>query len=198
MDLRRALELASSVAMLNGIRAIYSTKFYQEIDWHCYSQFGQAILNGERDYIAMLCDFGYNVYPAVMSWLYAAIQWITSGEVASILVIHVVLWTLTAWLATLTYAPVMHRGRWIFLVLPFIAQSPFRAAISRVTNDTWVAFFTVLLHYFVQQKRFKAVTVTFAILLSLKMNSLVLAPAMLLIYIVELPLLQYVTLLGLK
>jgi alpha-1,3-mannosyltransferase len=169
--------------VLDGIRAAYSTRFYQEIDWHCYAAFGQAVWNGQRNYQEMLCDYGYNVYPAAMSWLYAGIAAVTGGgAVDRILVIHVVLWTLISALAFRTYAPHMDRGWWLFSVLPLVVQSPFRAAISRVTNDTWVAAFTVALHALIQAGHLKSTTVVFAVLLSLKMNSMLLAPAILYVY----------------
>lgn len=173
------------VTVLNFLRAAYSGRFYQEIDWHCYMLFGEAIYNGGRKYVEFLCDYGYNVYPAAMSWLFAFLYKVTNGEVDIIIGIHCVLWTATAFLAFVTY-PKSKSGTLLYVLLPLIVESPFRAGISRVTNDLWVAFFTGLLHFVVLRRAFWVATVVFAVLLSLKMNSLIMGPAVLAIYVNEL------------
>ena len=60
---------AAAVFALDLGRALYSTTFYQEIDWHCYEAFGLAVRAGERDYAALSCDMGMMYYPAGFAWV---------------------------------------------------------------------------------------------------------------------------------
>jgi len=75
--------------------------------------------------------------------------------------------------------------------MALLSETPFRAGVSRATNDLWVAFGTVLLHAALLRRKYTAGIVVYALLCSFKMNSLLIAPVMFFVYYRELPLKRY-------
>jgi hypothetical protein len=53
--------------LLEALRSFYSQKFYQEIDWHCYSHFARLFLSGEYDYAKYVLRKRLVLFFALMS-----------------------------------------------------------------------------------------------------------------------------------
>ncbi len=126
------------VCSLELLRCIYSAKFYQEIDWPCYSLDGKRLLEGDFDYQkyvtaavvtlqSYLCEWGFMYYPAGFAYVYALIQLISGGDVSIVILIHIVVSVLLTYATISLFDPFMEtRDKYLFLLLPFIAQNVYR------------------------------------------------------------------------
>ncbi|KNE56917.1 hypothetical protein AMAG_02688 [Allomyces macrogynus ATCC 38327] len=160
-------------------RALIARVPYTEIDWLTYMQQVGLVLAGERDYSAISGDTGPLVYPAGHVWIYGALHGATNGGTNRILAQY-----LFAALHCLTLAVVMILYRVCqFPVITFpllcLSKRLHSIYVLRLFNDPFVTLFTMASLLALTRNRTWIASTLFSLGLSVKMNALLAAPALL-------------------
>ena len=178
-----------SILIIEFIFSILVIKFtnYTEIDWIAYMQEVEGFLSGERNYSLLKGDTGPLVYPAGFLYVFAFLRYLTSNgtDVRTgqyiFLVIYIFVLALVLNLYKCTKNVPLYS--WLLLILSKRVHSIF---LLRMFNDCIAILFGYAsLLLFINQK-WKTGSLLYSIAVSVKMNMLLWAPGILLVYILSL------------
>ena len=159
---------------------------YTEIDWVAYMEEVGGAFGGEWDYAKLRGGTGPLVYPAGFVYLYGALWWLTDwgADVRLAQYIFLGLYLCTVAAAMLLY----HRSRavpqWVMLLL-CVSKRLRSIFYLRLFNDGVATLLLLVAMLFFQRGRWKSGCFWFSSAVSIKMNILLFAPALLLLLLQE-------------
>eukprot|EP00741_Cyanophora_paradoxa_P006024 tig00000970_g5842.t1 len=157
---------------------------YTEIDWVAYMQQVEMYVAGERNYTQIRGDTGHLPYPAGHLWIYVAL-WRLSGNGANIRLMQFLfggLHTLVLAVVLACYIKTRAVPVWV-LALPALSRRIHSIFVLRLFNDCFAALFAYVALYLLASRRPTAACFFFSVGISVKMNVLLYAPALLLLLV---------------
>ncbi|XP_075677827.1 alg3, alpha-1,3- mannosyltransferase [Dermatophagoides pteronyssinus] len=170
-------EIFLNVIIINRVR-------YTEIDWSTYMQQVECFLNGTRDYSLISGDTGPIVYPAGHLYVYTLLYWLTDQgqNIYRAQYIFASLYLITLFIVFQLYR---HYSQAPPFVLIFMCLTSYRVHsiyVLRLFNDTIAILFLYLsLLSFTGQKWIRG-SIFYSLAVSIKMNILLFAPGLFLLY----------------
>jgi len=157
---------------------------YTEIDWIAYMQEVKGFLDGERNYLNLKGDTGPLVYPAGFVYIYSALYYLTN-EGTDILRAQYIFYVL--YIVTLIVTGIILRKstvvpNWAIVAL-LLSKRIHSIFMLRCFNDTvamLLLYFAVLCFI---TDRWKLGSIFFSLGVSVKMNVLLFAPGLLVLYL---------------
>ena len=160
---------------------------YTEIDWKAYMDEVQPVIqHGERNYSKLRGETGPLVYPAGFVWLYAQLWSVTDGgsDILQAQYIHLVMYVVMLVVVAAIYR--QNKNFPAFLVFLFAASKRIHSIfLLRMFNDcpTMVLLYLSILLF--SYKKFFWGIMIWTLALSIKMNALLVLPAILLVLVVH-------------
>lgn len=156
---------------------IIRTVAYTEIDWRAYMQQVEQYIAGERDYTMIKGDTGPLVYPALHVYLYRALHLLTDQgrSIVTAQMVFAALYVFHLGVTMMVYkAAEVPPYVYPLLVLSKRMHSIY---VLRCFNDGFAMTGLTLGIYFFQRRRFALGTIAYAAGLAVKMNLLLVLPA---------------------
>lgn len=158
-----------------------------------YTNHVRLILNDYfiLNYEYFICDYGLMYYPAGFILIYTFVLWMIRGSSVKMQVIHAWLHFLASVGSSLLFSeyydvPIL---LWM-LICPWVTQTIYISGISAISNDLWYTFFSVLMLIGIKKRYYVLSSFMFTISVAYKMNALLYGPALLIVYLVDLPFLS--------
>ncbi|KYN02252.1 PREDICTED: lethal(2)neighbour of Tid protein [Cyphomyrmex costatus] len=169
--------------VLNAV--VIQTVPYTEIDWKAYMQEVQGFLNGTLDYSKLRGDTGPLVYPAGFVYIFSALYYITShgANIRIAQYIFAALYAITLMLVFRIYARTKKVPPYVLILMCCTSYRIHSIFILRLFNDP-VAM--VLLYASINaflDSRWYLGSALYSLAVSIKMNVLLFAPALLVAYL---------------
>ncbi|KAG5346257.1 NT56 protein, partial [Acromyrmex charruanus] len=169
--------------ILNAV--IIQTVPYTEIDWKAYMQEVEGFLNGTWDYSKLRGDTGPLVYPAGFVYIFSSLYYITSHgtNVRIAQYVFAALYVITLMLVFRIYARTKKVPPYVLILMCCTSYRIHSIFVLRLFNDP-VAM--VLLYASINSfldNRWCLGSVLYSLAVSIKMNILLFAPALLVIYL---------------
>ncbi|KAL1401226.1 hypothetical protein pipiens_006777 [Culex pipiens pipiens] len=161
---------------------------YTEIDWKAYMQECEGFLNGTTNYALLKGDTGPLVYPAGFVWIYSALYFITSQgrNIRLAQYIFVGIYLVQMWLVLRLYSKSRKLPPYVLVLTTFTSYRIHSIYVLRLFNDPVAILFLYLaLNAFIDN-RWTLGSVFLSLGVSVKMNILLFAPAILLLFITNL------------
>lgn len=161
---------------------------YTEIDWRAYMQEVEGFLNGTRDYSLLKGDTGPLVYPAGFIYLFSAFYYITSfGENVKLAqYLFATLYIILLALVFRIYGKTKKIPPYALILICCTSYRIHSIFVLRLFNDSIaVILFFVCLNAFLDDKWIIG-SIFYSLAVSVKMNILLYAPALLIIYLINL------------
>ena len=171
---------------------------YTEIDWTAYMEQVETVAGGERDYVEIRGGTGPLVYPAGFVWLFTALRALTGGSVAA----AQPYWALLYVLALVPVFLLAARTRMLppyAVLLVCLSKRMHSIFVLRLFNDCWEAAAALWMVYALtfanraasaaraprpSWPAFLLASTLLTVAVSIKMNALLFAPAVLLLLII--------------
>jgi len=172
------LELVINIVVINRVN-------YTEIDWVAYMQEVEGVVNGTRDYSLLKGDTGPLVYPAGFVWFYMGLYYVTSQGTNIILAQYIFAALYLANLG-LVFRIFLRTEKLPPYVLALMCLTSYRVHsifILRLFNDPVAVLFMYLAINLWMDDRISLGSFFFSVAVSIKMNILLYAPAVLLFYL---------------
>ncbi|PON96577.1 Glycosyltransferase, ALG [Trema orientale] len=153
---------------------------YTKIDWDAYMSQVIGFLGGERDYKNLKGDTGPLVYPAGFLYVYAAIRYVTGGEVYPAQILFGLLYIINLAIILTIYVKTNVLPWWALSLL-CLSKRVHSIFVLRLFND---CFAMLLLHASLASiifQRWHLGLIIFSGAVSIKMNVLLYAPPLLLL-----------------
>ncbi|CAH9079168.1 unnamed protein product [Cuscuta europaea] len=183
-ELLKNPKLLSAVALIVAesifVSLIIAYVPYTKIDWDAYMSQVSGFLGGERDYENLKGDTGPLVYPAGFLYLYSAIQYVTGGQVFLAQILFGFLYIVNLGITLSIYLKTNVVPWWALLLLS-LSKRVHSIFVLRLFNDCLA---TTILHgalLSLLYQKWHLGLVIFSAAVSVKMNVLLYAPALLLI-----------------
>ncbi|KFB40388.1 AGAP007168-PA-like protein [Anopheles sinensis] len=176
-----AAELVLNVFIVQNVR-------YTEIDWKAYMQECEGFLNGTTDYSQLRGDTGPLVYPAGFVYIYSALYFLTSRGTNIRLAQYIFtgIYLLQLALVMRLYCKSRKIPPYVMLITIFTSYRIHSIYVLRLFNDPIaILFLYTALNAFIDG-RWTLVSVMLSLGVSVKMNILLFAPAILLLFITNL------------
>ena len=184
-----SLVLLLSEAAFNAL--IIRSVPYTEIDWVAYMQeVSPVIRNGTFDYSALRGDTGPLVYPAGFVWIFSLLYLATS-EGADILLaqcIYAILYLVNLALVFRLMAKTQKVPPFALLFMSLLTKRIHSIFVLRLFNDPVAMVFLYAAVNMFLDGRWTTGSILFSLAVSVKMNVLMFAPALLLAYLANLSL----------
>ncbi|KAG5333473.1 NT56 protein, partial [Acromyrmex heyeri] len=169
--------------ILNAV--IIQTVPYTEIDWKAYMQEVEGFLNGTSDYSKLRGDTGPLVYPAGFVYIFSSLYYITSHgtNVRIAQYVFAALYVITLMLVFRIYARTKKVPPYVLILMCCTSYRIHSIFVLRLFNDP-VAM--VLLYASINSfldNRWYLGSMLYSLAVSIKMNILLFAPALLVIYL---------------
>uniref|UniRef100_A0A182TRU8 dolichyl-P-Man:Man5GlcNAc2-PP-dolichol alpha-1,3-mannosyltransferase n=1 Tax=Anopheles melas TaxID=34690 RepID=A0A182TRU8_9DIPT len=176
-----AAELVLNVFVVQNVR-------YTEIDWKAYMQECEGFLNGTTDYSLLRGDTGPLVYPAGFVYIYSALYFLTSHgtNIRLAQYVFVGIYLLQLMLVLRLYCKSRKVPPYVMVITIFTSYRIHSIYVLRLFNDPIaILFLYAALNAFIDG-RWTLGSVMLSLGVSVKMNVLLFAPAILLLYITNL------------
>ncbi|XP_053675087.1 lethal(2)neighbour of tid protein 2 [Anopheles nili] len=161
---------------------------YTEIDWKAYMQECEGFLNGTTDYSLLRGDTGPLVYPAGFVYIYSALYFLTSHgtNIRLAQYVFVAIYLLQLVLVLRLYCKSRKIPPYVMVITIFTSYRIHSIYVLRLFNDPIaILFLYAALNAFIDG-RWTLGSVMLSLGVSVKMNILLFAPAILLLYITNL------------
>lgn len=159
---------------------------YTEIDWIAYMQEVTYFMNGERNYFLMKGDTGPLVYPAGFLYIFSLLRHITvNGE--NILLAQYIfmgLYLFNLGVVMVLYAISEAEIPVWTLVLLLLSKRIHSIYMLRMFNDCIAVFLGYVAIYCFINNKWRVGSLIYSVAVSIKMNMLLYAPGILLVYLV--------------
>uniref|UniRef100_A0A182RCL8 dolichyl-P-Man:Man5GlcNAc2-PP-dolichol alpha-1,3-mannosyltransferase n=1 Tax=Anopheles funestus TaxID=62324 RepID=A0A182RCL8_ANOFN len=176
-----AAELVLNVFVVQNVR-------YTEIDWKAYMQECEGFLNGTTDYSLLRGDTGPLVYPAGFVYIYSALYFLTSHgtNIRLAQYVFIGIYLLQLVLVLRLYCKSRKIPPYVMVITIFTSYRIHSIYVLRLFNDPIaILFLYAALNAFIDG-RWTLGSVMLSLGVSVKMNILLFAPAILLLYITNL------------
>ncbi|KAI5734111.1 hypothetical protein M8J77_002575 [Diaphorina citri] len=173
------LEILINVYVVNTVR-------YTEIDWKAYMQEVEGVMNGTFDYSQLKGDTGPLVYPAGFVWLYTGFYHLTDSgtNVRLAQYIYIGLYIAMLSLVLNVYVRTKKVPPHVLIISIFTSYRIHSIFVLRLFNDPLaVLFFYIALNLFLSNQ-WSLGSAFYSLAVSIKMNILLYAPALLFAYII--------------
>eukprot|EP00002_Diphylleia_rotans_P023171 TRINITY_DN4554_c0_g1_i3.p1 TRINITY_DN4554_c0_g1~~TRINITY_DN4554_c0_g1_i3.p1 ORF type:complete len:312 (+),score=49.82 TRINITY_DN4554_c0_g1_i3:44-979(+) len=152
---------------------------YTEIDWVAYMQEVEGVLGGEFDYWKLKGDTGPLVYPGGFVYVYSFLYYLTSGgtDIRTAQFLFLLIYLATIGILLSIYKEV-NMPPWV-LVLLCCSRRIHSIFVLRLFNDCIAVLFFYLSVWLFIKDRWQMGCVWFSLAVSVKMNILLYAPALL-------------------
>ncbi|KAL6256849.1 hypothetical protein P5V15_011785 [Pogonomyrmex californicus] len=172
------LEIVVNVVIIQAVS-------YTEIDWRAYMQEVEGFLNGTVDYSKLRGDTGPLVYPAGFVYVFSGLYYITShgANIRIAQYLFAILYVLTLTLIFRIYARTKKVPPYVLILMCCTSYRIHSVFVLRLFNDP-VAM--VLLYASINaflDNRWYLGSVLYSLAVSIKMNILLFAPALLVAYL---------------
>ncbi|XKL64237.1 hypothetical protein PGB90_004323 [Kerria lacca] len=174
-------ELILNIVIINWVS-------YTEIDWKAYMQEVEGVINGTFDYSKLKGDTGPLVYPAGFVYIFSIFYFITnSGENIKIAqYIYVLIYLISLYLLYRIYSVCKKVPPYVLILCCCTAYRIHSIYILRMFNDP----IAILLFYFALNlflgNNWIIGSIVYSLAVSVKMNILLYAPALLIAYVTQL------------
>lgn len=171
---------------------VIETVPYTEIDWRAYMQEIEGFLNGTTDYSKLRGDTGPLVYPAGFVYIFSGLYYVTSrgADVRIAQYIYAAVYALTLTLVLRIYARTRKVPPYVLILMCCTSYRIHSIFVLRLFNDPMAM---LLLYASVDaflNDRWYLGSVLYSLAVSVKMNILLFAPALLVAYLCALGLLK--------
>ncbi|KAJ6641795.1 Lethal(2)neighbour of Tid protein [Pseudolycoriella hygida] len=175
------------VELILNVLVVQNTR-YTEIDWRAYMQECEGFLNGTTDYALLKGDTGPLVYPAGFVYIYSILYFITSKgqNIRLAQYIFVGIYLLQMFLVLRIYTKARKVPPYVLIFSAFTSYRIHSIYVLRLFNDPIaILLFYIAFNLFIDN-RWTLGSVFFSLGVTVKMNILLFAPAILLMYITNL------------
>ncbi|KAG5677745.1 hypothetical protein PVAND_007476 [Polypedilum vanderplanki] len=172
------VELALNIFIVFRVR-------YTEIDWIAYMQECEGFINGTLDYAQLKGDTGPLVYPSFFVYIYSLLYFITSrgSNIRLAQFIFIAIYLLQLWLVLRLYSKTRKVPPYIIIISIFTSYRIHSIYSLRLFNDpVAILFLYIALNLFMDRK-WSSGSVIFSLAVGIKMNILLFAPAILMLYL---------------
>lgn len=161
---------------------------YTEIDWIAYMQECEGFLNGTTNYAILKGDTGPLVYPAGFIYIYSALYFITSRgqNIRLAQYIFVVIYLLQMYLVLRLYIKSRKIPPYVMILSAFTSYRIHSIYILRLFNDPIAILFLYASINLFMDRKWTYGSICFSLGVSIKMNILLFAPGILILYITNL------------
>ncbi|XP_015120492.1 lethal(2)neighbour of Tid protein [Diachasma alloeum] len=176
-----------SVEIILNILVIHNVK-YTEIDWRAYMQEVEGFLNGTLDYRKLRGDTGPLVYPAGFVYVYSLLYYMTSHgvDIRSAQYVFALLYIVLLVLVFRIYAKTKKVPPYVLILISCTSYRVHSIFVLRLFNDSIAMIFLFAsLNAFLDDKWYWG-SVLYSLGVSVKMNILLFAPALLIAYVCNL------------
>ncbi|ODV89292.1 glycosyltransferase family 58 protein [Tortispora caseinolytica NRRL Y-17796] len=173
------IDLALSVIIIKKVP-------YTEIDWETYMVQAELVVNGERNYLKITGPTGPMVYPAGHAWIFAFLYELTNKGSDLIRAQYIFLGIYMACQTVSMCVYIAADAPFYLFPLLVLSKRLHSIYLLRMFNDCINVLFMQLTVLLLQRRSWDNSVVAFALAVSVKMNALLYAPAIALIYAYEL------------
>jgi len=158
---------------------------YTEIDWVAYMQEVEGVVNGTLDYSKLRGDTGPLVYPAGFVWLYMVLYYITSYGTNIRVAQHIfnILYVINLGLVFRILVKTRKVPPYILALMSLTSYRIHSIFVLRLFNDPVAMMFLYAAINFFMDDHWSLGSFFFSLAVSIKMNILLYAPALLLVYV---------------
>ncbi|XP_062549907.1 lethal(2)neighbour of tid protein 2-like [Armigeres subalbatus] len=176
-----AAELVLNLFVVQNVR-------YTEIDWKAYMQECEGFLNGTTDYSMLRGDTGPLVYPAGFVYIYSALYFITSHgqNIRLAQYIFVGIYLLQLGLVLRLYSKSRKLPPYVLIITTFTSYRIHSIYVLRLFNDPIAILFLYFALNAYIDNRWSLGSVFLSLGVSVKMNVLLFAPAIFLLFVTNL------------
>jgi alpha-1,3-mannosyltransferase len=156
---------------------------YTEIDWSTYlQQVHQICWQGEYDYSRIAGDSGPLVYPAGFVWIFAGFRMVCGDSIRAGQILFAAIYLRNLFVVCLIYRMAGVQSALVYIPL-VLSRRIHSIYVLRMFNDcvAMLILYTSVLLF--QKKKTKTASVFYSLAISVKMNILLFAPAVLLVLI---------------
>lgn len=155
---------------------------YTEIDWIAYMQEVKGFLDGQLDYTQLRGDTGPLVYPAGFVYFYSALYYLTDRGANVALAQWIFCGMYLLLLALVLFLYRVCKVPFGYAVLLIVSRRVHSLFLLRLFNDGVAMFFLYLAVVYFVQSGWKMGSLLFSLAVSIKMNVLLFAPGLLVVY----------------
>ncbi|CRL00063.1 CLUMA_CG013349, isoform A [Clunio marinus] len=161
---------------------------YTEIDWNAYMQECEGFLNGTTDYSQLKGDTGPLVYPAGFIYIYSILYFITSRGKNILLAqyIFVLIYLIQLYLVLRLYSKTRKIPPYVIVLSVFTSYRIHSIYSLRLFNDPVAIILLYASLNLFMDRRWTLGSILFSLGVGVKMNILLFAPAMLMLYLTSL------------
>ncbi|XP_019545207.2 lethal(2)neighbour of tid protein 2 [Aedes albopictus] len=161
---------------------------YTEIDWKAYMQECEGFLNGTTNYAKLRGDTGPLVYPAGFVYIYSALYFITSHghNIRLAQYIFVGIYMVQMWLVLRLYSKTRKLPPYVLVITTFTSYRIHSIYVLRLFNDPIAILFLYVAINLYIDNRWTLGSIFLSLGVSVKMNVLLFAPAIFLLFLTNL------------
>lgn len=158
---------------------------YTEIDWRAYMQEVEGFLNGTTDYSKLRGDTGPLVYPAGFVYIFSGFYYVTSRgvRIKTAQYIYVALYAITLTLVLKIYARTKKVPPYVLILICCTSYRIHSIFVLRLFNDPIAMLLLYASINAFLDNRWHLGSVLYSLAVSVKMNILLFAPALLVAYL---------------
>lgn len=185
------------VEIVLNILVIHNVK-YTEIDWKAYMQEVEGFLNGTLDYSKLRGDTGPLVYPAGFVYVYSLLYYATSYgvNIRAAQYIFALLYVALLILVFKIYAKTKKVPPYVLILIFCTSYRVHSIFVLRLFNDSIaIIFLFASINAFLEDRWYLG-SILYSLAVSVKMNILLFAPALLIAYLCNLGTLKTILHLG--
>lgn len=158
---------------------------YTEIDWRAYMQEVEGFLNGTTDYSKLRGDTGPLVYPAGFVYIFSGLYYVTSrgADVKTAQYIYVIVYAITLTLVLKIYSRTRKVPSYVLILMCCTSYRIHSIFILRLFNDPMAMLLLYASVNAFLDDRWYLGSVLYSLAVSVKMNILLFAPALLVAYL---------------
>lgn len=158
---------------------------YTEIDWRAYMQEVEGFLNGTMDYSKLRGDTGPLVYPAGFVYIFSGLYYMTSrgADIKTAQYIYAVVYTITLMLVFKIYARTKKVPPYVLILMCCTSYRIHSIFVLRLFNDPIAMLLLYASLNAFLDNRWYLGSVLYSLAVSVKMNILLFAPALLVAYL---------------
>lgn len=158
---------------------------YTEIDWRAYMQEVESFLNGTMDYSKLRGDTGPLVYPAGFIYIFSGLYYVTSRgiHIKTAQYIYVAVYAITLTLVFKIYARTRKVPPYVLILMCCTSYRIHSIFVLRLFNDPIAMLLLYASVNAFLDNRWYLGSVLYSLAVSVKMNILLFAPALLVAYL---------------
>ncbi|KAL6427995.1 hypothetical protein ACFW04_008414 [Cataglyphis niger] len=158
---------------------------YTEIDWRAYMQEVEGFLNGTMDYSKLRGDTGPLVYPAGFVYIFSGLYYVTSrgADIKTAQYIYAIVYAITLMLVFKIYSRTKKVPPYVLILMCCTSYRIHSIFVLRLFNDPIAMLLLYASFNAFLDNRWYLGSVLFSLAVSVKMNILLFAPALLVAYL---------------